>query len=357
MRARCQPVANAPRTRCHRVRSPPLDPPSDRLPPSPPLLRHRPLATGHWLPATGTYPLSTTAPQSAPAVPCKSLRNVLYCKVEPEHNQAGPERAASHNCPPTMPRPQTMPTCPEPNVRILPQANFAPGSAGNSSKCAELPSVALPTHSVVTHAMQPMPAPPAPGSVSCHEKHAAVVVLRTIGTQNDIFCAFSRQKRQGTDRGRILLRESMSISCHEETEKFFKVRPNRPKQAIRYPIDTLSIPDFPRNSQPLYDTIRRSWANSGQNQPHFLRTCAALPTRRLTPRLTSTLISARAGEVARNEVLYSPKRPNTTFEYVVETPVHQRMNREGMSWSHDDVQAMFALRARLLSGSWREIAI
>ncbi len=94
--------------------------------------------------------------------------------------------------------------------------------------------------------MQPMSAPPAPGSVSCHEKHAAVVVLRTFCTQNDIFCAFSRQKRQGTDSGRIPLRESMPISCHEETEKFFKVRPIWPKQAIRYPIDTLSIPDFPK---------------------------------------------------------------------------------------------------------------
>ena len=45
---------------------------------------------------------------------------------------------------------------------------------------------------------------------------------------------------------RFLLRESMPISCHEETEKFFKVRPIWPKQAIRYPIDTLSIPDFPK---------------------------------------------------------------------------------------------------------------
>ena len=197
-----------------------------------------PLATGHWQ-------LSTAVPQSAHAIPCTSLQNVLYCKVQPEHTQAGPERAASHNGPPTMPRPQTMSTCSEPNVPILLQANFAPGSAGNDSKCAELPSAAPPTHSVMTPAMQPMPALPAPGSVSCHEKHAAVVVLRTFGTQNDIFCAFSRQKRQGTDSGRILLRESMPISCHENTDKFFKVGPNRPKQAIQYPIDTLSIPDFP----------------------------------------------------------------------------------------------------------------
>ena len=144
-----------------------------------------------------------------------------------------------------MPRPPTMSTCSEPNVRILPQANFAPGSAGSDSKCTELPSAAPPTHSVMTPAMPPMPASPARCPVSCHEKHAAVAVLRTFGTQNDILCAFSRQKRQGTDSGRILLRKSMSISCHEKTEKLFKVRPNRPKQAIRYPVDTQSIPDFP----------------------------------------------------------------------------------------------------------------
>ena len=210
-----------------------------------------------------------------------SFQNVLYCKVEPEHNQAGPDRAASHNCPSTMPRPQTMSTCSEPNVRILPQANFAPDSAGNSSKCADLPSAAPPAHSVVTHAMQPMPAPPAPGSVSCHEKHAAVAVLRNSCAQNDIFCAFSRQKRQGTDRGRILLREYMSISCHEETEKFFKVGPNRPKQAVRYPIDTL----FPKK---IVATLRHNTTLLGQywtESAPFLPTSAASPTRRLTPPL------------------------------------------------------------------------
>ena len=170
---------------------------------------------------------------------------MLYCKVEQEHNQAlDPNALHAHTCPPTMPGPPFMSTCSEPNVRILPQANFAPGIAGNNPKCADLPSAAPPAHTVVTHAMRPMPAPPASGSVSCHEKHAAVAVLRTFGTQNDILCAFSRQKRQGNDSGRILLRESMPISCHEKTEKFFKVRPNRPKQAIRYPFDSLSIPDF-----------------------------------------------------------------------------------------------------------------
>ena len=92
-----------------------------------------------------------------------------------------------------------------------------------------------------------------------HAAHAGAAVIR--------FCILSRKagscrciaqflrskrhllrvlttKTTGTDRGRILLRESMPISCHEKTEKFFKVRPNRPKQAIRYPFDSLSIPDF-----------------------------------------------------------------------------------------------------------------
>ena len=162
----------------------------------------------------------------------------------PNTTRLDPNALHAHSCPPTMPRPPTLSTHSDTNVRILPQANFAPGSAGNNPKCADLPSAAPPTHSVMTPAMQPMPAPPARGPVSCHEKHAAVAVLRTFGTQNDIFCAFSRQERQGTYSGRILLRESMPISCHEKTDKFFKVGPNRPKQAIQYPIDTLSVPDL-----------------------------------------------------------------------------------------------------------------
>ena len=42
--------------------------------------------------ATGYWPLQSR--KSALAVPCESLRNVLYCKVEPVQNRAGPERAA-----------------------------------------------------------------------------------------------------------------------------------------------------------------------------------------------------------------------------------------------------------------------
>ena len=98
----------------------------------------------------------------------------------------------------------------------------------------------------MTPAMQPMSAPPAPGSVSCHEKHAAVVVLRTFCTQNDIFSAFLRQN------GREM---PASVSCHESPcqypvtkseEKIFKTGPNWSQQRIRYPIDPLPIPDFPK---------------------------------------------------------------------------------------------------------------
>ena len=185
--------------------------------------RVRPARTGHWPPATdhwqlttGNYPLSTEVPQSAPAVPCKSLRSVLYCKVGPKHNRAGPERAASHNSPPTMPGPPTMSTCSERHVRILPPAHIAPGPA--ATRLGILSRKACNRHDIA------------------HFLH-----------QNDTFCAFSVQERQGTDRDRILLRESTPISCHEERESFFKVGPIRPKQRIRYPIDTLSIPGFRKN--------------------------------------------------------------------------------------------------------------
>jgi len=48
-----------------------------KLYPPPSVPGHRPLTTDH-------RPLQS--PKSAPTVPCKRLRNVLYCKVEPEPN-------------------------------------------------------------------------------------------------------------------------------------------------------------------------------------------------------------------------------------------------------------------------------
>ena len=147
---------------------------------------------------------------------------------------------------PPCPRPPAMSTCSQLNVRILPQAYIAHGPAGTNQKCADLPSAAHTIHNGSKPALPPMTAPPTSGSVSCHKKRAAVTDLRTSCTQNDIFCAFVRQKRPRNADIRILLRESMPLSCHEKQEKFFKVGPIWPKHAFRYPIDTLSIPDFPR---------------------------------------------------------------------------------------------------------------
>ena len=257
-----------------------------------------------------------------------------------------------------------MSTCSEPNAPILPQANFAPGSAGNNSKCAELPSAVPTTHSVMTHAMRPMLAPPAPGSVSCHEKHAAVAVLRNSCAQNDIFCAFSRQKRQGTDSGRILLRESMSISCHEQRRKYFQNRPKLVTTAhsipFRYPVDT-------RFPQKFAVTLRHNTTLLGQFRTEsaaFLPTCAASPTRRLTPRLTSTLISARADATTRNEVLYSPERPGApipaTAQSAAGTRVKQRMKQKGICRSCDGAHAILARRklvSRSAGGARRSVGV
>ena len=217
------------------------------------------LATGHWQLTTGNYPLSTAVPQSRPALPCKRLRNVLYCEVGPEHNHAGPKSAASHNCPPTMPRPPAMPTRSVPNIRILPPANIAPGAAGTNRKCTALPSAAPPTRSGTGPAIQPMPAPPPPGSVSCHKEHAAVTVLRIFFTKTTSSAYFrSKNDREPT----------AAASCYESPcqypvtrrEKHFSnFGPNWAKQRIRYPIDTLSIPVFRRirsHSSSQLDTLR-----------------------------------------------------------------------------------------------------
>lgn len=112
----------------------------------------------------------------------------------------------SHTCPPTMPRPPAMPTCPELHFRSLPPAHVVPGPAGTSQQCADLPSAAPPTRSGMAPAMPPMPAPPAPGSVSCHEKHATDTVLRTFCTKTPSFAHF----RSKSDR-----ELTATASCYE----------------------------------------------------------------------------------------------------------------------------------------------
>ncbi len=256
------------------------------------------LATDHW-------PLSTALSKSGPAVPCKSFRNVLYCKVEPAHIQAGPERAASHTCPPTMPRPPTISTSAELNVRNLPPATIAPGTAATNPKCPHLPSAAPPMYCGTNSPMQPLPSLPAPGSVSCHEEHAAVTVLRTFCTKTTSFAHFQSK----TDR-----ELTATASCYESPcrypvtrreKKFSKLGPSGQNKHF----DTLSIPCRYPISVKLAVRSRHIWSRLG----HFwtepapsLHTCAPLPTRRRTPPLTPTLYSTRADAVTRNDVVNSP---------------------------------------------------
>ena len=137
-----------------------------------------------------------------------------------------------------------MSTRSELNVRILPPAHIAPGAAATTRQCTTQPSAAPLTLSGIKRAMPSMPPLPPLTSVSCHEKHATDTILRTCCNKTTSFAHFlSKNDRELT----------ATASCYESPcqypvtrrEKvFFKVRPIRPKQRIRYSIDTLPIPDF-----------------------------------------------------------------------------------------------------------------
>ena len=181
---------------------------------------------------------------------------------------------------------------------------------------------------------------------------------------NDTFCAFLRQKRPRNADIRVLLRESMPMSCHEKTEKFSKVRPNRPTQAIRYPVDTLSIPDFRKIRSHFASQSGRFSAKMRTESAPLLRVPARLlPTRRPTPQLTltltSTLIPARAGDVARDEALYPPVKPDASNLATVQSPAgtraQQQRKQEGICRPCDGAHAMLARRARRPSQRRREI--
>jgi len=62
--------------------------------------------------------------------------------------------------------------------------------------------------------------------------------------------------------------------------------------------------------------------------------------------------------VARGEVFYSPKRPDTailaTVEFVAKSPFQQRMIQGDVSWSQNDVRALPSHRARLPNEQWCE---
>ena len=212
---------------------------------------------------------------------------MLYCKVGPKHNRAGPERAASHNSPPTMPGPPTMSTCSERHVRILPQ---------RTSRRAL----------------------PPPASVSCHEKHATDTILRTFCTKTTPFAHFqSKNDREPT----------ATASCYESPRQYpvtrrEKVFSKLGQSGQNSAFDTLSIPCRYPVSEKIADTLRHIWTLLGQSWTEsapLLRICATLPSRRLTPPRNSTSISARAGEAARNWALYAPTEPDAAIPATVES--------------------------------------
>ena len=137
-----------------------------------------------------------------------------------------------------------MSTRPELNVRVLPPAHVAPGAAATNRQCTTQPSAAPPTRDRGKRAMPPMPAPPPPSSVSCHKGHSATTDLRTLCNKTPSFAHFQSK----TDR-----ELTAAASCYESPcqypvtrtkENFSKRDRSGRNRAFRYPIDTLSIPDF-----------------------------------------------------------------------------------------------------------------
>ena len=137
-----------------------------------------------------------------------------------------------------------MSTCSELHVPNLHPAHIAPVPTGANRKCSHLPPAAPSIHSGTKPALPPMPAPPAPGSVSCHEKHATVTVLRTLCTKTPLFAHFLSK----TDRVLTATASRYESPCQypvtRSEEKIHKTGLNWSQQRTRYPIDTLPIPDF-----------------------------------------------------------------------------------------------------------------
>ena len=241
MRARFQLVVNAPRARCGRASASPISP----FESSPPSFESRQfLIAIHY----SLFTIHCSAVPSGSTIPCERLRNVLYCKVEPERNHAGPERAASHDCPPTMPRPPAMSTCPERQVRILPQAQVAPGAAATNQHCADLPPAAPRSRSETVPARQPMPLPPPPCAVSCHKEHAAATVLRAFCPRTPSLAHLESK----TDRELTATASCYECPCQypvtSTKENFSKRDRSGRNRAFRYLIGTPSIPDFRKTS-------------------------------------------------------------------------------------------------------------
>ena len=298
------------------------------------------LATDHW-------PLSTALSKSGPAVPCKRLRNVLYCKVEPEHIRATPERAACAQLPAHHAQAANY-------VDLLRSERPQPApSAHRSGRSRYHPEMYHPSVRRTAHSQQ---------DETRHPAHACAAATR-LGILSRKGCNCRRVAHFLHQNDREL---TATVSCYESPCPYPVTR--RPKNFSKLDqtgqnkqFDTLSIPCRYPISQKFAATLRHNTTLLGQlwtDSAAYLTACAASPTRRLTPPPTSTLTPARADAMARNEVLYSPKRPGASIPAVVKsaarTRVQQRMKQEGICRYCDGAHAVLARRARRPSQRPRE---
>ena len=256
-----------------------------------------------WPLTTGHYPLHCRNP--VPPSPASVSETCYTARSSPNTFGLHPNALHAHNCPPTMPRPQTMSTCSDLNVRNLPPAHIAPGAAATTRKCTTHPSAAPPTRSRTRRAIPPMPALPPPVSASCHEKDATVAVLRTFCTKTTSFAHFLFKNDRELTATASCYESPCRYPVTRREKKFSKLGPSGQNKHF----DTLSIPCRYPISVKLAVRSRHIWSRLG----HFwtepapsLHTCAPLPTRRRTPPLTPTLYSTRADAVTRNDVVNSP---------------------------------------------------
>ena len=219
-----------------------------------------------------------------------------------------------------------MPTHSERHVLTLSPSHIAPGLSATSPKCTTRP---------------PMPAPPPPASVSCHEKDATVTVLRPFCTKTTLFAHFLSKN----DKELTATASGYESPCQcpvTKRENFFSKLDQSGQNSA---FDTLSIPSRYPVSEKLAAPLRHIRTPLGQCRTEsvpLLRTCAALQTRRPTPPLTSilasTLISARRR---------SGPRPGTSFKKA-------RAERAGpVGALHGAIRTATGSRRRRPRNAWR----
>ena len=246
-----------------------------------------------------------------------------------------------------MSRPPAMSTRSKPNVRSLAPTHITKGPFYTNLQFAD-PSPAAPhIYSRVTPAMPPMPLPSPPASVSCHKDHAIATVLR-------VFCIRTTSLAHYLSKSDRVL--TATASCYESPSqhpvtrraKFFsKLGQSGQNSAF----DTLSIPCRYPVSEKLAAGLRHTWTLQGQFRPEsapFLRTCAATPSKRLTP----PICIQRRGRHAPAKWPAGHRRIRRLDSRSATVP-----GRAGISWPRDDAQAMLAIRARSFCGSWPETAV